>query len=218
MIVNAWGVVLSRRDLGEADRLSVIYTENLGKIPVRFVGVNKPGRKLKALSEPMTWAEYRLYISPRSEFGKCVGGQLISTFPGIREDLPKTVEALTCCELMKELTADRSPNPEKYRLLCSALALLEEGGSPWLPVAFGLQLMSLAGFGVEEAAVPEDGRELWDSLHATALDALSVVPWRPEAAERFRRLLDARVEAQLLRPLRTRAFAAGVFSRVEAAC
>lgn len=208
MILNAWGVVLARRDHGEADRLSVIYTENLGKLPVRFAGVNKPGRKLKALSEPLAWAEFRLYVSPRSEYGKCVGGQLISTFPAVRGDFDRTVEALTCCELVNRLTADRAPSPEKYRLLCSALALLEEGASPWLPVAFGLQLLSLAGFGVEEAEIGADDLELWRRLHETALDALPVVPWRPASAERFRHLLDARVEGQLLRPLQTRAFAA----------
>src|SRR5438270_3577971 len=111
MVLNAWGVVLSRRDLGEADRLCAIYTENLGKLAVRFVGVNKPGRKLKALSEPLVWSELRLYVSPRSEFGKCVGGQLISTFPAIREDFDRTVEALTCCELMNQLTPMGAPNP-----------------------------------------------------------------------------------------------------------
>jgi len=217
VIVNAWGVVLSRRDLGEADRLCVIYTENLGKLPVRFVGVNKAGRKLKALSEPMAWAEYRLYVSPRNEFGKCIGGQLISTFPAVRENLEKTVEALTCCELMHQLTADRSPNPDKYRLLCSALALLEGEHSPWLPAAFGFQLMSLAGFGVEDEAVHESDRESLTSLHSTALDALDVIPWRPEAAARLRHLLDARIEGQLERPLKTRRFAS-MLSQPEAVC
>ena len=90
MILNAWGVVLSRRDLGEADRLATLYTENLGKISVRFVGVNKPGRKLKALSEPMVWGEYRLYLKPSHDRAKAIGGRIISTFPNIRSDLSRT--------------------------------------------------------------------------------------------------------------------------------
>ena len=71
MILNAHGVVLSRRLLGEYDRLCFVFTESLGKIPVRFVGVSRPAGKLKALSEPAVWAEYRLHVSPRSEFAKC---------------------------------------------------------------------------------------------------------------------------------------------------
>src|SRR5437870_3405769 len=108
MILNVPGVVLSRRDTGEADRLAVLFTETLGKITVRFTGVNKSAGKLKALSEPLVWGEYRLYLSPRSEFGKVIGGRIIDSFPLLRDDWRKTVTALSCCELLSSLTVDRN--------------------------------------------------------------------------------------------------------------
>lgn len=205
-IVNAWGVVLSRRDLGEADRLCTIYTENLGKLPVRFVGVNKPGRKMKALSEPLVWAEYRLYLSPRSDYGKAVGGQLISSFPEAREDLSRMVAALSCCELVERLTAERDPSPEKYRGLSSALALICHGGSAWVPLAFGLQTLALAGHGLRAARPAYAPEGLWLALHDAELGALGELPYERELESRLTELMTSHVEAQTGRALKTKEF------------
>lgn len=202
-IVNAWGVVLSRRDHGEADRLCTLYTENLGKIPVRFVGVNKPGRKLKALSEPLVWAEYRLYVSPRNDYGKAIGGQLISSFPSIRTNFARTVAALGCCELLECMTAGRVPNPEEYQLICATLAELEAGGSAWAPLSFGLRLLGLAGLGVEREATVEEP-SLWTRLHAGDLSGLA---FDAAANSRMTELVRHHVEGHTGRMLKSREFA-----------
>lgn len=205
MIVNAWGVVLARRVHGEADRLCTIYTESFGKLTVRFVGVDKPGRKLKALSEPMVWGEYRLYLSPKSEFAKAIGGRLIGTFPRIREDFDRTVSALGCCEMLSMLTPERAPNAEKYALICSALACLELGESRWLTLAFGLRLLRLAGYGLEsEFAASQPAA--WAALHEAPLESLRDEPWRPEAAAKLREAMLDQYESIAGRALRSRQF------------
>ncbi|OGR84203.1 MAG: DNA repair protein RecO, partial [Elusimicrobia bacterium RIFCSPHIGHO2_02_FULL_57_9] len=99
MIINASGIVLSRRDFREADSLAVLYTDSLGKITARFVGVKKPGRKLKALCEPLVWGEYRLYLSACTDMAKAIGGRIISSFPAVRQDFNRIVEAVSFCEL-----------------------------------------------------------------------------------------------------------------------
>ena len=112
MIVNAGGIVLSRRAFGEYDRLCSIFTEHLGKVPARFVGVNRAKGKMKALSEPGVWGEYRLHLSTRTEFAKAVGGRLIGSFPGWRESLGRTFDALACLEMLDRLTPDHQPSPD----------------------------------------------------------------------------------------------------------
>ncbi len=209
MIVNAWGVVLARRPHGEADRLCTIYTETLGKLLVRFVGVNKPGRKLKALSEPLCWGEYRLYVSAKSDVAKAVGGRIIGTFPAIRADLQRTVAALSCCELLSALSPDRAPNPDEYALLCAALQSLEEGPSPWLEGAFGLRLLDVAGYGLTERHAAGDVA-LWATLRAASWSELAALPWEPGAARRLRHAVLDHAEAQAGRPLKTRAFQDGL--------
>ena len=151
MIATSPAVSLARQPLGENDRLTVLYTRDFGKVAIRFVGVLKPKAKLKALSEPLIWGDYRLYLREAAEYGKCVGGGLVTAFPAIRADLKRTGTALGFLELMNRLTPVRSPSPAKYELLTEALAALEAADAPWLPLAFTLRLFELAGFGMREA-------------------------------------------------------------------
>ncbi len=201
MIVNAGGVVLSRRVLGEHDRLCAVYTEHLGKIATRFVGVNRARGKLKALSEPGVWGEYRLHMSARSEFAKAVGGRLTCSFPGWRTDLGRTFDALACLEMLDRLTPDHQPSPEKYRLICSVLAALDENPSGWLVAAFGLRLAGLLGIGLRERA-PAACRTVWNALHDEAPADLADIPADATAVEATLRLLDEHFASHAGRRLR----------------
>jgi DNA repair protein RecO len=205
MILNAHGVVLARRQIGEYDLLATVFTEDLGKMTVRFVGVARSASKLKALAEPASWGEYRLHISPRSEHAKCVGGSIIATFPGVRGDLPRITAALYCCELLDKLTAERAPSPEKFRLLCSTLAALEATPSRWLTLSFGLRLMDYAGFGLRERA-PRACAGVWDALHDLEPSELASLPFDREAASEARRLLESHFETQTGRPIKVAEF------------
>lgn len=216
MIINVLGVVLSRRDLREADSLAVLYTENLGKIPVKFIGVKKPGRKLKALCEPLVWGEYRLYLSPRSDMAKAIGGRIIDSFPAIRRNFSRIMEAMECCERLASLVPERSPNERKYHLLVQALAALEAGESPWLGVAYGLQLLELSGYGLGQTPLPAPDQPVWRALHDSELDDLRGVPWRRDLAGKFRGILEGHIEAQIGRPLKSRLFAENINGAVAA--
>lgn len=205
MILNENGVVLARRPAGEYDRLATVFTEGLGKMTVRFVGVARSASKLKALAEPAAWGEYRLYVSPRSEHAKCVGGSIVSTFPGLRDDLPRLTAALYCCEMLDKLTAPHSPSPEKFRLLATTLAALEAEPSRWLTLAFGLRLLDYAGFGLRERA-PRAAAGVWTALHDREPPELASLPFDRAAAAEARRLLEAHFEAQTGRPLKVAEF------------
>lgn len=205
MIVNAHGVVLARRPLGEYDRMATLYTEDLGKMNVRFVGVARSASKLKALAEPAAWGEYRLHVSPRADAAKCVGGQIVATFPGVRGDLPRVTAALYCCELLDKLTAERAPGPEKFRLLVSTLAALEATPSRWLTLSFGLRLAEMAGFSLREKA-PRAAAAVWPALHDREPAELADLPFDRAAAADARRLLETHVEQITGRPLKVAEF------------
>ena len=202
MILASGAVVLSRRAFGEHDRLCTLFTEKLGKVPARFVGVNRPRGKLKALSEPGVWGEYRLHLSPRSEFAKAVGGRLSASFPGWREDMERTFDALACCELLEKLTADRAPSPEKYRLLVSTLAALEQSPSAWLLPSFGLRILEAAGFSLRDRA-PAAAKGVWDALHDEEPAALAFLPADAAAVSAATRAVDEHSAAHAGRRLRS---------------
>lgn len=201
MIVNACGVVLSRRAFGEYDRLCSVFTENFGKVPARFVGVNRAKGKLKALSEPGVWGEYRLHLSTRSEFAKAVGGRLIGSFPGWRTDLGRTFDALACLGMLDRLTPDHQPSPEKYRLICAVLSALDASPSNWLVPSFGLRLAEMFGIGLRERA-PAACRVVWTALHDEEPSALAGLAFDGVAAEAALRLLDEHLASHAGRRLR----------------
>lgn len=201
MIVNAPAVVLSRRAFGEYDRLCTLFTEEFGKVPTRFVGVNRAKGKMKALSEPGVWGEYRLHLSLRSEFAKGVGGRLICSFPGWRRDLPRTFDALACLEMLDRLTPDHQPSPEKYKLICAVLTALDTTPSAWLVPAFGLRLAYMLGISLRERA-PSACASVWTALHDEDLIFLPSLPFSAPAADVARQLLDQHLGAHAGRRLR----------------
>ncbi len=211
MILNDRGIVLWRRNVGEFDRVAALLTENHGRLFVRFGGVNRPAGKLKALSEPMTSAEYRLCFSPRSDSVRVIGGRLESVFCGIRADLARTLQALSCCEMAMRLVPERAAGPDKYQLLACALQALDAGESPWIEAAFGLKLLEACGYALRELPVPPSERELWRALHDVPLDRLVGLPCPAPAVRRFLRVVQDHVEAHGQKALR----AGAAMSRLE---
>ncbi|MFH2203167.1 MAG: DNA repair protein RecO [Elusimicrobiota bacterium] len=208
-IFNTPALVLARQQYGEADRISVLYTREFGKLRIRFIGVDRPKGKLKALSEPMTHAEYRLYLRGGADFGIAAGGSLATIYPALRADLAATLRGLQVVELLDALTPFSSPNPEKYELATRALAELEKlarttdrrGSADWVVGACALRLLESAGFGLRERQVSTENRGLWDALHREDLATVAALPADPALQRRLIRLISRMVEQVAERPL-----------------
>jgi DNA repair protein RecO (recombination protein O) len=165
MIFCDYGIVLQRRPLRENDRIVTVFTLEHGKLEVNFKSVRLAKGKLRALSEALTWGDYRFFLKKGSNFPVCTGGRTLSAFAGLRTDLESLYLAMHYCEVVNKLTPAQSPSPEKYGLLLGALHDLDgRGAAFWLRRAFTLRALELAGFGFREtAAGPESA--LWDVLH-----------------------------------------------------
>jgi DNA repair protein RecO (recombination protein O) len=205
MIVTTPGIVLSRRPLGESDKLAMVYTRDLGRVALRFVGVLRPRAKLRALSEPFTIADYRLFVKPASEYGKCIGGSLRTVHPSIRADYDKTLMAFHFCELLERLTPYRDPNPRKFDLLEQALSLLGLGGGELLPLAYGLRVLDLAGHRTPPPSVSDAADWAW--LHDAPLDAAAALRLDTDKLARFRAQLERQLGSLLDWPLKTATYA-----------
>jgi hypothetical protein len=186
--------------------LCVLYTLEWGKITVRFGGVNKPGRKLKAISEPFVWSEHRLNFNPKNGLVRAAGGQIISSFPRIRVDFQKTISALLFCEAMLRISAFNSPNPPKYELLSAALSALESSPNPWIEIAYGLKLLDLSGYGIARLPLPEPLDSISLALSESSFDEIDRIEWNPEAASVLRETAYHHLEIHSGEPLRTRLF------------
>lgn len=184
MIFCDYGIVLQRRPLRESDRIVTVFTLEHGKLEVNFKSVRLARGKLRALSEAVTWNDYRFYLKKGSNFPVCTGGSTLSAFGAIRRDLDRLFLAQHYCEVVNKLTAAADPSPEKYRLLLGALEDLDAcGPSFWLRRAFTLRALDLAGFGFRETAAGPEAA-LWDGLHSGSWNAVRALP-ADEAAAAF---------------------------------
>ena len=204
-IVTA-GVVLHRRPYGEYDTVATLYTESLGKLPARFIGVRRPRGKLKALCEPMVHAEYRLYLRPGGEWATATGGRIVDSYPAVRADFERTCQGLRLCELLARVAPDRSPNPSKFALITESLSTLGATGSPWIVSAFGARLLELAGFGLRRARPQAVSPALWEAIHREELSVLAARPDEPAQRGRVEGRLEHAFEAPIERPLATSIF------------
>ena len=165
MIFCDYGIVLQRRQLRESDRIVTVFTLEHGKLEVNFKSVRLAKGKLRALSEAVTWGDYRFFLKKGSNFPVCTGGRTLGVFGNIRKDLESLYLAQHYCEVVNKITPAQSPSPEKYELLLGALRDLDEYGPAfWLRRSFTLRALEYAGFGFRETAAGPEA-ELWETLH-----------------------------------------------------
>lgn len=165
MIFTDTGIILLRQPFRESDRVVSIYTREHGRINARVPGVSRTTGKLKALCEPLSLAQLRIYVKRGGVMGTMTGGKLLSVFPAIHSNLKRTQLALHCCELMLRLTPLHQVSTPKFELLTSALLSLEKSApTPAFSAAFTLRLMMLAGFGLDHPVL-QITPEFWQRMH-----------------------------------------------------
>ncbi len=173
MVFTDEGIVLFRQPFREADRVACLYTRRHGRVNVRFPSVAKPLGKLKALSEPFSYADYRIYVRRGGVMGTVTGGKTLNVFSRVRTDLKRLSLAMHFCELVLRLTPQHQPSEEKFELLLKSLTELEYGEpNPAFAAAFTLRLMRAAGFGLEKPVLKISPR-FWQRIHEDSLSSLT---------------------------------------------
>lgn len=161
---DADAVVLRRRNIGEADRIIVFYTRELGKISGVARGVRKIRSKLAGSLEPFIESRVRL-----------VQGKSLDTVIGVAvkqhwhiptDQLPVFSTAVLLLEMVDRLTPDNHPSSEIYDLLTESLAALEHVQSPSAAIItqhyFSFKLLAALGY-LPEIPITED-HGLWLDL------------------------------------------------------
>ncbi|MBR2082523.1 MAG: DNA repair protein RecO [Elusimicrobiaceae bacterium] len=173
MIFTDSGVILYRQAFRESDRIVSIYTREHGRLNARLPGVSRQAGKLKALCEPLTWAEFRFYVKRGGVLSTITGGKIQSVFPAVHHHLKRTTLALHCCELLMRLTPLHQVSEDKFELLVTALTELEYGEpTPAFTAAFTLRLMMLAGFGLDHPVL-QISPQFWQRMHEDKFSSLA---------------------------------------------
>ena len=143
-VYRAEGVILRRRNLGEADSIFTVFSGSEGKFEAIAKGVRKARSRMRGHLEPLTRS--RVLVAKGRNLDVFTQAETVDSYRRLREDLDASAEALYCLELVDRFTEEREPLPDLYTLLLATLELLQGGGGASVSRFFELRLLSLLGY------------------------------------------------------------------------
>jgi DNA repair protein RecO (recombination protein O) len=113
------GIVLKRRNIGEADRILTIFTRKFGKMSIKAAGVRKITSKRSSHIEPLNYSVLSLYQGK----GMPILTEVMTkeSFGELKQDLTKIGFAYHLCELVDGLCPEGQENGQVFDLLSSVL-------------------------------------------------------------------------------------------------
>lgn len=158
-------IVLSRRDLGEADRILTLFTPGYGKLSV----IAKGSRRAKSRSGPHldVLSRSTIDLAKGRDLDVVTGAQNIDIHAHLRDDLDAFCAASYLAELVRHLMQEHQEQPAVYDLLKRSLAVVNEGVDPWLVMRyFEFGLLSLLGYKPELYQCVSCGEPISAEIHA----------------------------------------------------
>ncbi|MCS7172749.1 MAG: DNA repair protein RecO [Armatimonadetes bacterium] len=139
------GIVLGRRNLGEADRVLTLLTREYGKLAVKAKAVRRPSSRLAGRLEPFTHARFLLARGRTLDVVAQV--EVITSFASLRADLLRTAWAAVCAELTDRMLQGLDPHPEVFETLLQAQEALAGGDPEMATLWYALRLVRHLGYG-----------------------------------------------------------------------
>lgn len=138
-------IVLRHNDWGEADRLLVLFTREMGKLRVVAKGVRKLHSRKAGHLEPLT--RVSLLLARGRDLLIVTQAETLAANSPLKEDLLLLGYASYVVELLDRFTFEEGENRPLYRLLADTLERLSAGREPAVVLRFyELRLLDLMGF------------------------------------------------------------------------
>lgn len=138
-------IVLRSRNLGEADRVMVLFSEELGKFEAVVKGARRQRSRFVGNTLPFNYLEGLFFTGKNLDSLSQV--ELIHSFSALREDLTKFAYASVWVELVDGFVPERQQAGEVFRFLLAAFIVLESAGEPEiLNLAFQARLLKYLGY------------------------------------------------------------------------
>jgi len=138
------GIILRRRDFGEADRILTVFTHQLGKISVLAKGVRRITSRRAGNVELLN--RVQMYLYQGKGLPILTEAESLQTFQKIKSDLTLSAYAYHIIELVDKLTAENQENRTLYEFLVEVLKRLERNPRQILVRAFEAKILSNSGF------------------------------------------------------------------------
>ena len=138
-------IVLRRLNVGEADKLLVLFTPTLGKVRAIARGARRPKSRLGGHLEVP--CHCTLMLARGQNLDIVTQAQTIESFLPLRSDLRRSSQALYAAELVEQLTAEHGEGHAVYGLLLETLRRLCQDTNQELVMRhFELNLLTHLGY------------------------------------------------------------------------
>lgn len=161
--VTSEGLILKRKDFGEADRVLTVLTPRFGKISVIAKGVRRITSRRAGNIEVLNRVKLHLFKAKNYNLQEA---ESIETFAILKENLTLSTTAFHIIELVDRLVPEEQTNFQLYERVVSVLQILEKNPRQIFIRAFELKILSLLGFWSIEAigGLPPAQKELLERL------------------------------------------------------
>lgn len=139
------GIVLSRTDYGEADRIVTLLTPDRGKLRLMVRGVRRMKSKMAGGIELFSVSDIT-YIEGRGEIGTMISSRLQTYYSEIVKDIDRVQLGYELIKMTNKTTEDH-PEPEYFNLLQMAFEALNDPAvaNDLILAWFQAQLLKQAG-------------------------------------------------------------------------
>jgi DNA repair protein RecO (recombination protein O) len=153
------GIVLTRRNFGEADRIISIYSKDHGRISLIAKGVRRPSSRKRGHIEVFNLVKFQAVIGHGLD--TMTEAEVVDDFKTIRGSLKKVSLAYYLMEVVGRITHEGESNIELFNLLLSTLTKLVTAKElKSLRLDFVLKLLTLLGYWPKGVKLPDPDEKL----------------------------------------------------------
>jgi len=117
------GIILGKYDIGEIDRVYVVFTREAGKIKVLGKGVRKPNAKLAGNLEPITEAE--IFVAKNKGMGKITSAIPLDNFIKIKSNVEFLEKVFYVFRIIEKIIPEQTKDERIFEFIESFLKTLE---------------------------------------------------------------------------------------------
>lgn len=153
------GLILGRRNYGEADRILSVYTKEQGRVAYMARGIRKPKSRKRGHLE--IFSLVNLGVNTSRGLDLISEAEIINDFPGIRKSLNKVALAYYFMEVVGKITHEGEKNEELFDFIINTLNKLElENGLKEQRSLFIKNILTILGYWPEGKIMNEHDKVL----------------------------------------------------------
>ena len=140
------GIIIGKRDFMEADKILIVFTQDLGKIQIKAKGLRRTLAKMAGHLEMFNFVELELVKG--KTFYIVIGAQIIDSFSSIKENYEKMGLYYYFCEVLDKILEEGVRHKNTFAFFIGILRELkkEDADVLLLTIFFELNILSSLGF------------------------------------------------------------------------